>query len=497
MKRRGVILLLCISTLLSLLIGCQKTNTDTGADTEKELPTLHWAVMEWEQCASNPELPLYVMDTGRLNQINAQLKEKGYGFQLDMEYVLASEDQSELEQVRAAEKDYDIVTFDAMGIGAKEMEEMLLPLEGYMKDGEPLHKVYQQFSEQVWEYNQVEGHIYNLGRLTEILYPRYQITIMKAEKEPEYAPEALRQNEEGAIEKAVQDLGVGIKMADPYLPVWGDEMGVQCRFHMIAPGVGLDIENGAGFENVWESEVASEWLERELTMLTEGISTSIYDDKGWNNDKLFFRNVTTWPEITQMFQTWPDGVTQYSANIPIYAEGHLVPPLNGHYTSVLKDSPYTQECLQLLAALNTDQELFEAIHTPVSNQVGKQQVNEFLDLCNYQAMLGKKDLLSGEITKLPPERISPVLGFTFDQGPVQAEVTALRNMTRTTNFAIPLNHLQIEEEAAETGEDIRSIIARSWQQQMEAYKQDLQQAGIDRVIEEANRQLAEWRASRK
>lgn len=491
MKRKISSIFLCIGLMLGLVSGCGQSSGEdsqtvsevSAPSAEQEATIVRWGIMEEEE---KNGAPLHIMDSGRVEKINALLKEKGLDIQVEIEYILAGKEKNELESIDEQAESYDIVTFCTMGIGAKDMEKYLLPLEGYMAEGQPLNEVYQQLPEEMWQYDRIDGHNYNVGKLTGILYPLYTVNL-KTEKQ--YDKELLLAEGDAAVPEIVQSIGREIKMTEPYVTRWGDELGVECYFHMIAPGVGINIENGTQFENVWESELMQQWMERELEWLENGISATYYESEIVSSLELFERGITSHSQIEEDQVQRKDGVVAYIDMIPCVPVGKLTPREENNYTSILKKSSQTEASLKLLCAMNTDAALYEAIHTPTIQEMGNQITEDFEELCCGTILTGEdsKDALSERIAELSEGQISPILGFAFDQKPVEEEMRALKEVIEN-EYAHP-RIAEVVMEAEEEGKDVSQAVKEAWQREFEGFKNRLKEAGIERVIEEANRQL--------
>lgn len=499
MKKRWFYRITSMALALCLLTGCaagKAPEKEESAAAEEEQVTLRWAIVEEEACTmlGHENEPYHIIGDGRISKFNALLQQKGYPIQVEMEYILHDNEKSELEQVHNADTAYDLITFQSKGIEAEEMAAYLLPLEEKLQEGGKLQDAGKLFSEQIWQYDQIEGHTYNLGILTEIWYPKYEIA--SREELPEYDADLLEQQGDDAVPQIAEQLDRGIKMAEPYMSSWGDELGVEYRFRMIAPGVGLSVENGTEFENVWESEEMNQLISREMDWIASGVASNVYER---NNDRdiiIFQRKTTDRAGSRQTVTEGPKG-NYYSDVVAGMSNGHLVPTLDRNFTSVLQKTPHPEACMRLLSAVNTDQELFDAICTPTASTQSERICISFYELCNYQAMLWDDQTLSSRVAELSESQISPVLGFAFDAKPVQKEVEALQKLVEedfSGHYGSPT--MDAVQEAEEKGEDIGQAVIPAWQQEYEKMKAAYQQAGIDRVIEEANRQLFAWRESR-
>lgn len=458
---------LVCALLLCLLAACQSGTESTEKEPEapQETVTLRWGVVD--------PTGEKTMEALRINQVNALLREKGYAFQVDIEYMTE------------ASADVDIITFPVMGVGAQWMEETLLPLEPYLEEGQPLYKAASLLPEQFWQFDQIEGHNYNFGQLVDAQFIAFLISYMGEETPQEYNWQALRQNGTAQVPDLVQTLEAPIKVAMPYVSAWGDELGLQCAFHMVAPGVGLQIDGGVAFENVWESQWVEEALSREEHWLFSGQGAT-YTTEAMQRDWPFFimRGSTRLEEIKQSESG--AGVT-----VPSIYEGNIVPSLERRYTSVLRASDRSQEALELLGALGSDAELANALCEPIQNRYQNRLTEFFPELCTIW-LLRERDTQESMQARLQLQeegRISPILGFSFDASPVAKEMQAVQAvMQEGTPMAVGDAVISAEE----SGSDMTGVVS-TWREEIEQMKAALQEAGIDTIVEEANRQLQAWR----
>lgn len=454
----------------------------------QKLPTVRWAIVEENECAELPGQAEYMIEEERKSNVNHVLNEKGYSMQVDIDYILVEDGKNALETIQNQKEAYDIITFQVMGIGADEMERELLPLDRYMAENGPLYNVYEQFPKEVWEYDKIDGHNYNVGQLTQMVYPMFTVFLAN---ERDYNQEILAKEGYEVLPQIVEKMGRSLKMAEPFSNIYEgeDELGIQCFFHMIAPGVGLNVENGTEFEVVWESEEVKDLIDRELTWIQEGVCTSYYDTESNASKELFRRFVTQNPQIrNEMYREAGRKLDM----IPLVNEGRVVPMEGRYFTSVLKNAEHLEESLELLRGVNTDMTLFEALRDPVAKPQSGRKVKKFEELCingipnNEEGVLLWKE----QIEQVKPERISPILGFTFDQRSVGEEMLALKRVQKEGTGFIQISNAVYR--AEENGENVPMATIEAWKQEFSIYVERLKKAGIDRVVEEANRQLAEW-----
>ena len=491
--RRLVVYLILVMWLLN---GCQgQTVEESNVQKQKiEVTTVRWAVM------GNSGKTLVA--NRKAEQINQMLSERGCPIQLELIYIGDSQIGNQLALLQQQEKKFDIITFWKTSCGgAEEMKEYLLPLELYMTEGKPLYEVYQLFSEALWQSDQIDGHTYNLGRLLSIVSPTYYVRTKDQMEQPTYPEEAFTAGDEEAIWEIVHEENIMEILPEPYIGNAGDGFYISHTFHMIAPGVGFSMDAGEVFENVWESKYIKEREEKELTWLETQRYISIMDSRLFEETVYVTRSISTQykPVIRKYFNgEVDDGAADYEFIYPASGQMRLAPTLRSQYTSILKNSEHIEESLKLLAILNTDQEICEAFCAE-SKETAQETIPVFTALCNAPGNEGEKRTAQEQnecFAALEENQKSPILGFTFDRRPVEEEVRRLEELERTRHMELVIEVTQRLEAVIDDEEQLKLATKEIWLEKMADYKRKLKEAGIDRVIEEANRQLAAWQDSR-
>ncbi len=505
-----VIIRILGSVILTLyLMGCSAQNTESQhsesttssvknneeesglVQDEEEVTTIRWGVIGQYNCA-DPDKKEFV-DRKRNSAINAALKEKGLAFEVKVVFI-DQEVGDQLETAISYSEPFDIVTFEAAGIGADDMQENLLPLEDYMVEDGILYEVYQIYSEQIWQANQIDGHNYSLGQLIGAVSPVYCFeNDASLISELNVDAELLIQGTEEEIEKYIKENNGSIMAPAPYYDGSDDEVFAEYQFFMIAPGVGININNGTQFENIWKSEYMAEYLEQELQRIRNGVNYSYVGMK--DADWYAYRYVD---QLNGSYMIESKFVKDgYIMHYPDLSKTHMVPLMEQCYTSILKDSEHVEECLTLMAELNTDKELFETLYVEPGRGQGENPTGEFAYICNYYIATEEPNgaqIQNERVAALTETQISPVLGFAFDRTPVEKEVQALEiahqreKEERGSRWFDPLTEVRND------AEQYPIVFEQVWTEMFNEYLQKLQDAGIDKVIEEANRQLEQWRA---
>ena len=472
---------------------------------EEEVTTLRWGVIgEYTFVGDEVEF----VDKKRASNVNSVLKEKGYKIEIELVYLGQEEAGDRLETAIQQDEPFDIITFEVVGTGAEDMATYLLPLEEYMTEGKQLYEVYQVYSEEVWQANQVDGHIYNIGELIGAISPTYKFSIVKAESEPEYPIEAIKNGNKEEIDQYLKENNGYYFLPNMYDVFNADEIFANYQFHMIAPGVGLNVEGGTEFENIWESEYAQQMIKSTLASAQEGIA-DLYAGPKADSALMVERIVGNLSEVQSNSYAYDEFVSNMTY-APCTEQSRMVPMLEQCYTSILKDSVHIEESLSLLAALNTNAELCKSMYEEPSRGYMENPTGKFVYLCNYYIGADVADgaqIQSDRVAALTEDQISPIIGFTFDRTPVEKELLALELLYEITRdeskrTVVEGEWVTIKESAAwelyeilqTEPERYNDVLVERWQEKHEEYMQAAKEAGIDKVIEEANRQLTEWRS---
>lgn len=496
MKQKVKCMILYLLITLLCLSGCkQQAPAESNLSVqEQEATTLRWAVMGREQDR--------LVASRRAGKVNQLLQEKGYPVQIELIYIGNSKLGNQLQILEEQQEKFDIVTFQMMSCGgAQEMAEYLLPLETYMTEGQPLHEVYQLFSEELWKTDQIEGHNYNMGKLLHIVSPTYSIVASEQTEAPEYPEEIFLAGDDEAIWQLMQESEIWGMLPEMYIGDWSDGLYMSHAFHMIAPGVGLEMEDGESFENVWESEYARQKEIAELAHLDEENYGSMMGSNVLGIKKTIRYSVSD--RMTFTYTESDVGEKEerllYWFICPAADKMRLLPTPEQQYTSILKDSEHIEDCLTLLADLNTDQELCEAF-CEKSQETPYEQLPVFTALCNAPGEKGEGRTAQQQnecLASLSQKQRSPILGFTFDRRPVEEQVKKLEELEKTRHMDLVKESTQKLNAVIDDEEQLRAVTKEIWQTELANYRQKLKEAGIDEVIAEANRQLEAWNASQK
>ena len=424
--------------------------------------------------------------------INQTLAEKGKPYQLEVDMVSYSERDT------FSPEGYDIVIWDGTGLSAETIEEEYMDLTYELEEG-ALAPLYASMPAMYWEEVRANGAIYNLVRLR--LNTQSGMCIVGESLESRGIdigdPTSMSLEEwEGQFEKLYE-----ANDYEPFIfyrPSSSLEGGcgvldaLYCfdsAFRMITPYLGLSLqEPEAGVICVYESDYAAwikEWWVRqwEKGYVTDDLTEYFKASEGEEAGLAFMPDTRLqicypFPVISQY------GVESYpfSSATPIYAE---VKGLESGYTLIPKTAPHLETVYQVLNDLATDEELagrVVSITLPLCPQV------IWLDSA-YES--GFRWMGSTEKTKELTEKawemsyLAPYSDFVFDETPVKEQYEAVEKLFASFNRRDnpwgermkPSRYNSLEEWSS------------NWDANIAMLLEQMYDAGLQDIIDEANRQL--------
>ncbi len=254
----------------------------------------------------------------------------------------------------------------------------------------------------------------------------------------------------------------------------------QNEFRMITPylGISLNREN-AKVECVYESEYAEEMKNWWVRQGEKGYIVSSA------NNSNFILKMDTNLEICYPFTAtsgYGNQVYPFSDTLPIYAE---VRGLESCYTLIPRNAPHLAETFQFLNLLATNEELAQGV------------VSYYLSLCPQRIWLnedydnGARWQGSVEKTRAITEKawerayLAPYSDFVFDETPVKEQYEAVEELFASFNrpddpwgsAMMPWMCTSMEEWSS------------NWEANVDMLLEQLYDAGMQDIIDEANRQL--------
>lgn len=259
-------------------------------------------------------------------------------------------------------------------------------------------------------------------------------------------------------------------------------LGPETQGQSIAPGVILDFESGRAV-NVFQLEAVSQHIARYQKWIDEGLVRENEDavfagfTEGGGKAAAERREYTTARGTSARWSfSVQDGALWYPASIdntPLF------------YTAIPRGAAHSAEALQLLKKLGEDAEL--------RSQVYRQVFMAYLIPARSYELAASDEITwyqdSGEAVpynavvwdSFQKAQIPSLAGFVFNGEPVAAEIEALEQVAARSERASRF-----------VGSGYSN---QSWADDLAALQVDLEEAGIERVIEEANRQIAEWKGT--
>ena len=424
--------------------------------------------------------------------INQTLAEKGKPYQLEVDMVSYSERDT------FSPEGYDIVIWDGTGLSAETIEEEYMDLTYELEEG-ALAPLYASMPAMYWEEVRANGAIYNLVRLR--LNTQSGMCIVGESLESRGIdigdPTSMSLEEwEEQFEKLYEANDYEpfifyLPSSDLYRCAVLDNLYCfDSAFRMITPYLGLSLqEPEAGVICVYESDYAAwikEWWVRqwENGYVTEDMTDYFKAEAGEETGLVFMPDTRLqicypFPVISEKngHELYP-----FLNTTPIYAE---VKGLESGYTLIPKTAPHLETVYQVLNDLATDEELAGRV------------VSIFLPLCPqviwldsaYESgyrWMGSTEKAK-ELTKKAWEMsyLAPYSDFVFDETPVKEQYEAVQKLFASFNQPdnpwgekmMPSRYNSLEEWSS------------NWDANIAMLLEQMYDAGLQDIIDEANRQL--------
>ena len=469
-----------------------------------EMKSIRWGILGVYDDGNEKERNHYI-DQDRSQNLNAALQAQGIDIQVEIVFLDDSYVGDPLVTIEEQEKQFDIISYHPQGISAEDMAQYLVSLEIYMLEDGLLNDVYQIYSESIWDVNRIDGHIYNVGQLITPITPTYTVTLKNEATELTIPQEIFTTGDENEILRYVEQEEGLIVVAEPYFNGRDSALFTERQFHMIAPGIGLNLDGGTEFENIWESTYVIDKLQLQEKWIQEGLGTSsMGGTRLINQSFLVLSNMDILSEVQITEVELVSGNQVIHGIYPLLENTRVAPLEDQYYTSILKSSSKTQDCVILLNLLNTNEELCKSIYEDpivLEEHTATVSTGTFVYLCNSYIATENKDtakLQSLRMESMEEDQISPIIGFTFDRTPVEEEMRKLEELhcpELNTAYMLTVGHEIMEDE--NDSKLYKESFSRIWKEEIENYLQKLEEAGIDKVIDEANRQLTAWQAKNR
>lgn len=483
--KRVIALAVSLIMALGLLAGCAKGKVTVGEDAK-----LLWYARINKQ-ASNDAV---------FQRADEMAREK-LGIGLD---VVALDDyHNKIQIINASGEDYDIVyTSSVVNNYYKNVADgNLLELDDLLPEYAP--KLYKMFGGDIWDAIRVEGKIYGVvnqqiaARAPCVVIPKNNLEILGIDKE-KYANASLEDFDE-YLRLVHEKTGEYVYMND----FW-DAGGVQIYgMELISggklPGVIRVNEENPKIINQYETQEYKDYITLRSKWTKEGLTNPMYVSE---NDLTKFagyekNQIIPWLCMSNTYMPGleQDYKTAYGVEMEVVTKSTPILNsygLNSTMTGVNSETRYPEKSVEFLEMLHTDKDFYNLIAYGLEDvhykKIGENRIEVLKDepysqpiwaignMFNAYLVEGQADNIWEETKKINDEAMrSPIIGFVPDLDEVQLEVA-------NCNAAIDeyINVLNEGLMDAETTYD--------------EFIKKLKTAGCDKLIENLNQQLDEWRS---
>ena len=467
--KKWVILTILIVGCFMILPACQQISTlhiikviNPGSD------EAYWEAY-WEDYVAEKEI-----------SINQLLEDMGKAYRIKFEIALNS-------QPLVLEDQSDIIIYDGGDITPTELEENYLDIRPELENG-ALRPLYESMPELYWKSMSVNGHIYNVVRealnkqsgffVPEEFFDRTDLDIA----EQPYSWEEWENIYPTIYEKNDNKPFIAFFVLNTETSQAYNLYCFENAFRMITPylGISLNGEGSGKVECVYESAYASKVKEWWIRQWEKGYVSDAIEDIHF--DTAIFRTDTMrgfcypFPVTVNGYKLYPFGNT-----IPLYAE---VSGAQKNYTVINKNSADLDMVFQFFNDLVLEEELINEVVSymlPLSPLVIYMQGYEY----------GWRWIESDENTRNLMEEywemteLAPYSEFVFDKTPVLEQMEAIEKVFQSYNQpgkndweeVYPKNNASLEEWSA------------NWDANVAILLEQMYDAGLQDIIDEANRQL--------
>lgn len=490
-------LLLAVVMVVSLFAGCGSSQKAPETEAQGAAP----AETQAQAPATSgevPELVWYMVGNGMPTnydswkaQINAYLEEK-IGVHLDIQCIGWGDWGNVQSVMLQTNGDYDMIFMDAGQYYSSIEMGALADLAPYLESVPGLTDLIPQM---YLDACMVDGGLYAIPAYKDSSMTDFFVWSKDSVEAyfPEYADaHTLAEAYEG-LKKINEATG----------EIWGNAGGIgtfDCHTHdnvgLGRCGIGISLDGGTEFVSIYEDE--------SLVSLYR-ILHQMYNDGLINSDANVLDGEYDGPTVVGTAQGWPSaGVTVWGPNrgeevVTVQYEQTVVSnsTIMGSLTAVNASSPYVAECVKLIELVNTDsyvRDLLgygeEGVNWEYVEAYGEQRVHKLNTDWTFaaytQGTFFNWTLTDDVETNYWVEEVqvqnenavaSPALGFVVDTTAIADDVAAL--------CAIVESYFRV----FATGAGDPDVI-------LPAMMEELRASNFDAVLEEVNRQYAEWLANK-
>ncbi len=419
-----------------------------------------------------------------LHELNSYLTETQQEYQIKVRLYSFSafdEEAKEKAEEQCFASDCDIVYGEFYGIEKAKFSDVFVNLEETLKNGD-LNSVYQFFPEMYWEYiaTQLAG-IYAIfpdvtfyggagvsldgGLMKQLGYSwEYVAGENKTIEEWNQIFENL-----ASEHNAKEFINISPQEAsDVILPHLLPELEAE----IIAPGVGIDFETGEVLK-IYEMPGVKERIQMIQHWYDEGWISKGYSDSPIQS---FSRISLTGVQAMDSFFDASEKAYIYSIENPSYYAMDLEAMV---FCGILKNSVHQELVVDFLNLTEGDEELRLLLGRDtrwlgLTPNVYYTWSEESTPLKNYlnQEMVSQSEMVSESYTDV---QIPALCGFVFDPTPVQSQIEEIRIIVSRANDA-----------------RLDFGMYDGWQEDLDTLWSQLDEAGIDDIVEEAERQIVEF-----
>lgn len=375
---------------------------------------------------------------------------------------------------------FDLVNFWGHFFSADDLAQYMEPMEEHL--AAELLPLYETRPANYWSLLQENGHIYNLYDQTNDFYSLAIIYQKISYGEDHCITEGflskLAENQEitqslGTIQEFLLQNTMKTWHFSAGTGTWFLQNGMQripftewspdTYFASVAPLIGADFVSGS---------------EEIISLLDSPTFQAITEQYRFIKKERYLSNGDgTFAIINRVGRSLEEYDILLPFEQPIY---YNEPYEDGHrYMTVRKDSGHKEEVMDLIIKLTTNREAAEIFY--MGNAAAEIKGNIFF--LPYYRFINGRSLVSGQDAEQVNAMIeqalpTPVTGFVFDKKPVKDEILAVE---RYLEQSAALTELEKTENWDE------------WDKWYHQLKEELDELGFQKILQEANRQYQEWR----
>lgn len=433
--------------------------------------------------------------SSRAEEINDYLVESNQDYKVSFE-LLVPDEKDEIDYTGCD------MLYGQKGFYPSELEEQFYDLADELKEGK-LRPLYDSMPEVYWDTVSVNGHIYNTARFYPNEIQTVDIPETILEKTGLTVPEELIGKDIGEW----KDFFGAIYEANDHIPVLRNPVTYgegwtkpifsanvwDSQFQMITSCLGISYEKPEeGIQCVYESEYAKKmldiWKEFEaagyIEFYQDRPEMSLEQSKERGNNMLSVEpgcdlgHTTCWYAHQVRIQIGHD---KYATQTDIHSAPEL-PTIKQYQVLVLKETEKFEKICEFLNDMSQDETLLQIVHHPDEEGNLVVFLSPHADLLegavlgvdlNEKTIDENREKKASRLAALQPV---PAPGFVFDPSNVKKQNEAIISLLASTD--------------AKLGEEVQS--AESWKSidaRLESIVEQLYEAGLQDIIDEANRQL--------